>query len=247
MSYRPVPDKGTLGVPKDSPEYPARLRVRRIRDGLVAMGETVELLKAAYDLRDWETLGYPDWEKYLSAEFGTAAFGRLTRPQRKELVAELTGTMSTRAIAVVLGVGTGTVHRDLTAGVPNGTAEPKPKALPGAKAKVTGLDGKQHPAKKHHAPRPCGNCGTEYQARLSVRWCSPECREQVWAKEAAARRPVVQGEVAAEAVKALRALAGMLEHIIPEEARQLKDRMDGLAGAWQQVQEAFAKACGEEA
>ena len=50
---------------------------------------------------------------------------RFDREQRRELVGYLSGEgMSQRAIADVVGVGVGTVNRDLDAGVPNGTPQP---------------------------------------------------------------------------------------------------------------------------
>jgi len=108
----PVPDQGTVGR-KDDPKYPARLRVRRIRDSIVSLHETLGLIREAYEQRDWQTLGYGSWQDYLAAEFGESAFPRLTREQREELAGRLADTMSGRAIAAVLGVGKSTVQRDL--------------------------------------------------------------------------------------------------------------------------------------
>lgn len=156
-SPQPVPDKGTLGVPKDNPEHEARLRVRRIRDGLVAMADTVELIKTAYELRDWETLGYASWEKYLTSEFSAAAFPRLSKWQRQWLVEKLADTMSLRAVAVVLGVSKSTVANDLAQvsnsgqlpetepTEPTEPTDPEDGAEVSLVPKVKGLDGRQHP------------------------------------------------------------------------------------------------------
>jgi transcriptional regulator with XRE-family HTH domain len=61
------------------------------------------------------------------------------RVERKALVSLMSGKgMSQRAIASVIGVGVGTVNRDL-AGVPTGTPEPDAES-----AKITGLDNKTY-------------------------------------------------------------------------------------------------------
>ena len=69
-------------------------------------------------------LGYPSWTAYLADVFTVQV--RFDREQRRELVAYLSGEgMSQRAIADVVGVGVGTVNRDLdAAGVPDGTPQP---------------------------------------------------------------------------------------------------------------------------
>ncbi|OIV38003.1 hypothetical protein BIV57_07970 [Mangrovactinospora gilvigrisea] len=74
----------------------------------------VEVL-AAFRERDWETLGYRDWDAYLSGEFGAHRV-RLPRSERQQIVAALReGAMSTRAIASAIGVSRETVRTDLQA------------------------------------------------------------------------------------------------------------------------------------
>ena len=46
-----------------------RRRAQLIREGLVALDETLRLLKEAWDQQDSRALGYPDWHAYVRAEF----------------------------------------------------------------------------------------------------------------------------------------------------------------------------------
>lgn len=126
---------GPTGAKREAAE-----RVWHIRDGLLIWSDTIAIIKVAYIEQDHLTLGYPDWETYLRGEFGVSAFPRLSKAQRKDLVAELSGLaeykngvplepdipddgddsvedpylgMSLRAIAAVLGVSKSTVANDL--------------------------------------------------------------------------------------------------------------------------------------
>lgn len=100
-----------------------------------------------------EVLGYRSWTEYVAEEFG-GRLQRLARVDRRPLVQLLADQgMSTRAIAPILGVGKSTVARELAAGVPDGTPEPKPvvgiaaagdaSASPEPKP-VVGIDGKTY-------------------------------------------------------------------------------------------------------
>lgn len=105
----------------------------RVRYGLYDLRA---LVSEAKETRAWETLGFASWTAYLAETLGDEPL-RLERAERQELVGYLAGEgMTTRAIAPIVGVGLGTVHRDIQAGVPNGTPAP-----------VTGLDGKTYPRK----------------------------------------------------------------------------------------------------
>jgi len=124
-------------------------------------------------------LGYPSWPAYLVATLNdgvaggiAAASGHLTLEERRELVAYLAGEgMSTRAIAPIVGVGKGTVHRDL-AGAPYGAPDeeipdldqvghdvppeeetPDRQVFRSGRPGVVGLDGKRYAAKKRKATR----------------------------------------------------------------------------------------------
>ena len=123
----------------------AHERVLRIREGMTGIVETLQLIQEAWEQRDWQTLGYADWETYTEAEFGPDQLP-LTREQRTWMVQQLSDTMSTRAIAAVLRVGKSTVNRELSQ---NGTPESSP-------ARRTGLDGKsyqaQQPEERKQAP-----------------------------------------------------------------------------------------------
>lgn len=87
---------------------------------------------ALWEARAWEMLDYANWEALCDARGWTKRVA-LPRPERREIVSTLRQEgMSTRAIAAATGVGVGTVHRDLAAGVPSGTPE------------VRGTDGKTY-------------------------------------------------------------------------------------------------------
>lgn len=125
-SLRPVADEATR------PE--AQARAERIRAGIAALGATLEDISEAYRRRDWAVLDYASWDAYVSGEFGTDRV-RLPPEQRREMVASLrTESMSMPAIASVLGVGVGTIDRDLAA-FPDGKPQP---------IEVIGSDGKTY-------------------------------------------------------------------------------------------------------
>src|SRR5690348_16665385 len=88
------------------------VRVRAIRQGLRSVETTLALIQAAYDEHDWQVLGHRSWEEYLATEFGEVPL-QIPKARREEIVSQLADTMSTRAIAVVLGVSKDTVHRAL--------------------------------------------------------------------------------------------------------------------------------------
>lgn len=104
-----------------------------------------------------DLLGYASWTAYMADVFGDAPL-RLERDARQELVAELSAQgMSTRAIAPIVGVGIGTVHRDIAAApVPSGTPAPvAPQTMMLVNEEtgevedvparhVTGMDGKEY-------------------------------------------------------------------------------------------------------
>lgn len=113
----------------------ARQRAGQIRQGMRDYLKTLALIKEAWDQRDWEALGYHDWQTYVDGEFGADRLG-LSAEHRQKAVAELRmAGMSNRAIGAALGVSHPTVINDLRSGGQD---------LP--PAKVTGSDGKQYPA-----------------------------------------------------------------------------------------------------
>lgn len=123
-------------------------RAEAIRTGMLVFADTFAALRediaAAYRARDWDALGYDSWDAYVVGEFGTDRLPTLEREERQELAASLRAeSMSTRAIASVLGVGHQTVMRDLSAGGPGGPP-----------AEVTGADGKTYPAARPAPPVP---------------------------------------------------------------------------------------------
>jgi predicted transcriptional regulator len=109
----------------------ARDRVNRIKSHVNAAWDDI---KTSYQLRDWVTLGYADWDAMCESEFDGA---RIALPigERQQIVADLRSEgMSTRAIGSALGVHHSTVAADIST-VGNPTVDT-----------VTGLDGKTRPA-----------------------------------------------------------------------------------------------------
>jgi hypothetical protein len=89
----------------------------------VAVEGIWHLIEQAYVSRAWAVLGYASWDDYCTREFGTSRL-RLPREERQEIVASLRESgLSTRAIASATGLGLGTVARELSAPVPNGTVD----------------------------------------------------------------------------------------------------------------------------
>jgi hypothetical protein len=109
------------------------------------MGDLMELIGRAWIGRVWLALGYQSWPDYIKGEFDQAPF-HLPREERRAVAALLRGQgMSTRAIGAATGTDDKTVRNDLAA------AE---NSAPAAPAEVTGLDGKQYPARQEPKPEP---------------------------------------------------------------------------------------------
>jgi hypothetical protein len=87
----------------------------------------------------WQQLGFSDGAAFAESIYGLFSEFRGTVEQRKEVANALAGIASQRAIAKVLGVGTGTVARDL--GAPSGArqaAKPKESEATEAQAAPNG-------------------------------------------------------------------------------------------------------------
>lgn len=129
----------------------ARARAARIRSGMVGYLTTLAEIKAAYEERDWDTLGYGSWEAYVDSEFSEAKL-RLSPEHRQKAVAELRlAGMSTRAIGSALGVAKGTVDNDL-ARLANSGQSVTPE-------RVVSLDGRERPAVMPERPKPAPMVG----------------------------------------------------------------------------------------
>jgi hypothetical protein len=126
----------------------SREEARRRTDEFKAHTEVwLEELKALYVDQVWYALDYETWDEYCQAEFGSI---RLPRgPGRTEAVLTLRDAgLSVRAISSAIGVGYGTVRREIVAGEPNGSPDP-----PHGPPKVTiGQDGKKYPASSPTPP-----------------------------------------------------------------------------------------------
>jgi hypothetical protein len=112
----------------------ARALTEQIQTGLrraaEMVGQTVGLIKEAYERGAWKALGYATWDDYCVAKFATD-IQKLTGAGRLQAVAELTGgerPMSNRAVAAALGVDESTVRADRRAGAENPAPAPEREA-----------------------------------------------------------------------------------------------------------------------
>jgi len=122
-----------------------------------------EYIALAYKGRAFVALGYPTWDAYVDARFGDFRIA-VPREHRQQAVAALAGVrMSIRAIAGLLGVGVGTVHREMVSlsGVPDGTPDTGDQS-----ESTLGTDGKQYPRRRRPtaATRACTTCGERHPA-----------------------------------------------------------------------------------
>lgn len=92
------------------------------------MADIQILVTTAYHGRAWVALGYESWEALGAAEFTQAKMWASVEERKEHTRAFVEAGLSFRAIAVVMGVGVATVHRDAASqdkpavvGVPNGT------------------------------------------------------------------------------------------------------------------------------
>lgn len=120
-----------------------------------------DYIALAYKGRAFVALGYPTWDAYVDARFGDFRIA-VPREHRQQAVAALAGVrMSVRAIASLLGVGVGTVHREmmLLSGVPDGTPDQEDQSP------TLGMDGKQYPRRRRPAAAlKCTTCGETHPA-----------------------------------------------------------------------------------
>ena len=142
----------------------------RIRLTAVSFMETRDKLaryvREAQEGRAHEALGYRSWTEYIAQVFSDTPLMRLTRDERRVIVADLSEQgMSTRAIAPIVGASHETVSKDLQSPVRNltpaspstpdePTFDPTPdwdpttgEVLAGSgenPPRVTGLDGKTY-------------------------------------------------------------------------------------------------------
>lgn len=119
----------------------SREEARRRTDEFKAHTEVwLEELAALYIEQVWYALDYETFDQYCHAELGSI---RLPRAGRTEAVLTLRDAgLSIRAISSALGLGVGTVHREIEAGVPTGTPDPPN----GPQKETIGRDGKHYPA-----------------------------------------------------------------------------------------------------
>ena len=124
-----------------------------------------EYIALAYKGRAFIALGYSSWDDYVDARFGDFRIA-VPREHRAQVVSALSGVrMSMRAIAKLLGVGVGTVHRELvrTSGVPIGTPEES-----NGQPSTLGRDGKEYPRQRKSVAEPCRTCGELHPANANA-------------------------------------------------------------------------------
>jgi SprT-like family len=86
--------------------------------------EGCRLLIIAKREKAWLTLGLSDWTGFVAHAFNTDRV-RIPKRERNAIVTALvTGGLSIREVAAATGLGIGTVHRELSPGVPSGTPKP---------------------------------------------------------------------------------------------------------------------------
>lgn len=111
-------------------------RAERIRKCMKAYALGVDEVARAWEQQDWRTLDYASWDAYVLAEFGPERV-KLPTDQREHWAVQLRlSGMSNRAIASATGVSEATVRRSLA-----GASYDAPE-------RITGKDGKKHPATK---------------------------------------------------------------------------------------------------
>ena len=115
----------------------AERRAERIRltatSFMEARDKMSSLLVEAQREGDHETMGYRSWPEYIAALFSDTPLMRLSRDERKVIVADLAEQgMSSRAIAPVVGASHVTVQSDMRSSGKN---------LPDAPRTVKSLDG----------------------------------------------------------------------------------------------------------
>lgn len=163
-------------------------------DGKVLDGRN--RLRACRELRIAPTFeDFPGTEEEALAFVDSQNLHRrhLTAEFRRERVAELRAKgMSVREIAETMGVGVGTVHRDMTAGVPVGTPEPRPNtALPEKPAIPPAPSPSQSPPAPATPPKVTGRDGKQYAASKPPRQESPPARTSKSKSDPAAWAEVV--------------------------------------------------------
>lgn len=100
----------------------AERRAERIRltatSFMEARDKMSSLLVEAQREGDHETMGYRSWPEYIAALFSDTPLMRLSRDERKVIVADLAEQgMSSRAIAPVVGANYQTVQKDIRTGL----------------------------------------------------------------------------------------------------------------------------------
>ncbi|MDV3134109.1 hypothetical protein [Mycobacterium sp. 29Ha] len=146
-----------------------------------------EKIAQAFTERAWAALGYPSWDGYCAAEFGSLRL-RLPREERSEVVSSLADAgLSNRAIATATGISEMTVRREKAAATNVApvidaeivTEAPVSNETPGRKLTVvrepartvTGTDGKRYASSRVKPPRQRQRDVFKGAANLAVLTC----------------------------------------------------------------------------
>jgi len=149
-----------------------RQRIKRLLETMIQnRGKVLDLITEASENHDHIALGFKSWTDYVRTEYG-GLLTRLTVEDRRETVLILSRTgLSTRAIAPIVGVGIGTVHRDL-AGVPFGTPDVE-------QVSHNATSGSE--AVEHETPQPVTSIATRRQGCVVCgrRVCTGDCPQDI--------------------------------------------------------------------
>jgi hypothetical protein len=141
--------KWSTPSPKDTaPVIAAKVRTNAIRSGLSSWQRLVEDIKAAYAARDWEVLGYPSWDAYLTGEFGNLLPQFSSGAEQRRIVMDMSDAgMSSRAISAATGTSQSTVTRTVKPKTGESDDSPEPAA-----PRSIGTDGKSYPKARPATP-----------------------------------------------------------------------------------------------
>lgn len=132
---------------------------------------TIPTIQTAWQLRDWEVLGFDSWDSYVESVV-KGAVPKMAKEIRGKIVVQLTELgMSTRAIASVVGANKSTVQRDQ---IESGATAPN---------ETVGVNGKEYTRKFT-----CSQCGKRksYDTRVEIeegKWACEACADDYVASQ----------------------------------------------------------------
>jgi hypothetical protein len=225
----------------------AEARAAHIRQGLISFSNILALMREARERQDYKTLGYDEWADYVQGEFGSELMPRLTRDERSEYIAYLSGTgMTQRQIASAAGSSKSTVG-DVLSEIGQKTGS-RPDSGPRPDPKTGGLrrgrrPGSQGPRQGSRDPRSRKDLERANQALLADNQTKDERLQAQGEALAELRRMVADPEAVLQSPGAPPAAPGTepMETTIPAQspvdAEQLAAHSEELAILRARVQE----------